>query len=168
MSETFTLSISSLSETGQLASMIASHAQKGDVICLKGTLGAGKTAFSQAFINAYFGKDMGVTSPTFTLVQLYSLEGKTPIWHCDFYRLKDESELFELGLDDAFEQGITLIEWPEIAQNDLPEARLELHIEHDNSVHEEASYARIFHITHQCDLGKKLEKDIAQWQQNGK
>src|SRR5260370_18927731 len=97
--------------TASLAARLAALARPGDVIALKGELGAGKTTFARAFIGAS-GADEEVPSPTFTLVQLYQ-RGDATIWHFDCYRLRDPEEAWELGIEDAFHYGISLIEWPE-------------------------------------------------------
>jgi tRNA threonylcarbamoyladenosine biosynthesis protein TsaE len=81
------------------------------VIALRGELGAGKTSFARAFIRARGGAPE-VPSPTFTLVQLYEFPEAT-IWHFDGYRLRDPEEAWELGIEEAFDRGISLIEWPE-------------------------------------------------------
>ncbi|MFQ6553759.1 tRNA (adenosine(37)-N6)-threonylcarbamoyltransferase complex ATPase subunit type 1 TsaE [Aestuariibius insulae] len=98
--------------TDDLARSVAPHLAAGDTLCLEGPLGAGKTHFARGVIRARLGTDEDIPSPTFTLVQTY---GETPprIWHCDLYRLSDTSELYELGLDEAMEDEICLIEWPD-------------------------------------------------------
>ena len=112
--------------TAALAAGLAGLAQPGDVIALRGELGAGKTAFARAFIRARgAGPDEAVPSPTFTLVQLYDLPGGT-VWHFDGYRLRDPEEAWELGIEDAFRDGIALVEWPERFGRLLPARRLEL------------------------------------------
>lgn len=99
----------------------------GDAVLLKGDLGAGKTTLARALIRAVAGDDAyEVPSPTFTLVQNYPL--RLPIAHYDLYRLTDETELDELSLDDALEDGIALIEWPDIAEDYWPETTLTLSI----------------------------------------
>ena len=110
--------------TAALAARIASLARPGDVIALKGELGAGKTTFARAFIRARGGTE-AVPSPTFTLVQIYEL-GDAAIWHFDAYRLRDPDEAWELGIEDAFRDGISLIEWPERLGSLLPARRIEI------------------------------------------
>ncbi len=110
--------------TSALAGRIAALAEPGDVIALKGELGAGKTAFARAFICARGGEEE-VPSPTFTLVQTYALD-PAAIWHFDLYRLRAPEEAWELGIEDAFADGISLIEWPERLGSLLPERRLEI------------------------------------------
>jgi tRNA threonylcarbamoyladenosine biosynthesis protein TsaE len=109
--------------TAAFAAAIARRARAGDVIALKGDLGTGKTTFARAFIRARGGGEE-VPSPTFTLVQLYELE--PAVWHFDLYRLERPEEAWELGIEDAFVGGISLIEWPERLGSLLPERRLEI------------------------------------------
>ena len=110
--------------TAALAARLAALAAPGDVIALKGELGAGKTTFARAFIRARGGDEI-VPSPTFTLVQVYDLSGGA-IWHFDLYRLRQAGEAWELGIEDAFRDGISLIEWPERLGPLLPARRLEV------------------------------------------
>ncbi len=153
----------SLTDTKNMATAIASLLESGDVLCLEGTLGAGKTTFSQALINAYMKKEMHVTSPTFTLVQLYESEGKTPIWHCDFYRLKHEDEIQELGIEDAFDTAITLIEWPNIAQAYLPRDRLQINFDLISSEAESDEYIREITLTATPITMERFGKELAPW-----
>src|SRR6266550_896042 len=118
--------------TTALAARIATLARPGDVIALKGELGAGKTSFARAFIRARAGRDEVVPSPTFTLAQPYDFADVT-IWHFDCYRLRDPEEAWELGIEDAFRDGISLIEWPERFGPLIPERRLEITFEHGGS-----------------------------------
>jgi tRNA threonylcarbamoyladenosine biosynthesis protein TsaE len=110
--------------TAGLAARLAALARPGDVIALKGELGAGKTTFARAFIAARGGIG-DVPSPTFTLVQLYELPDAV-IWHFDCYRLRDPDEAWELGIEDAFDDSISLIEWPERMGSLVPPRRLEI------------------------------------------
>ena len=111
--------------TAALAARISALAASADVIALKGDLGTGKTTFARAFIRARGARDEEVPSPTFTLVQVYELV-PTAIWHFDLYRLQSSEEAWELGIEDAFSGGISLIEWPERLGPLLPERRLEI------------------------------------------
>ena len=110
--------------TAALATRIAALARPGDVIALKGELGAGKTSFARTFIRARGGAE-AVPSPTFTLVQVYELDEGT-IWHIDGYRLRNPEEAWELDIEDAFNEGISLIEWPEMLGPLVPARRLEI------------------------------------------
>ncbi|WP_295811517.1 tRNA (adenosine(37)-N6)-threonylcarbamoyltransferase complex ATPase subunit type 1 TsaE [uncultured Nitratireductor sp.] len=108
---------------------IAVALRPGDVLALKGDLGAGKTTLARSIVRALAGDpDMDVPSPTFTLVQSY--DARIPVHHFDLYRLGDPEELEELGLSEAAEGGVALVEWPERAGVALQDAiRLELHDE---------------------------------------
>jgi tRNA threonylcarbamoyladenosine biosynthesis protein TsaE len=110
--------------TAALAARLAARARPGDVIALKGELGAGKTSFARFFIRALGGTGE-VPSPTFTLAQVYQLAAAT-IWHFDGYRLRDPEEAWELGIEEAFADGISLVEWPERFGALLPARRLEV------------------------------------------
>ena len=110
--------------TGAFAARISALAASGDIIALKGDLGAGKTTFARGFIRARGGEEE-VPSPTFTLVQVYELT-LAAIWHFDLYRLKSPEEAWELGIEDAFNEGISLIEWPEQLGSLMPPRRLEI------------------------------------------
>ena len=99
-------------ETKALAIRIRENLLNGDIVLLKGEIGAGKSHFARSLIQAAMDKVEDVPSPTFTLVQTYdTIVGS--IWHADLYRLSDQSEVFELGLIDAFGNDIVLIEWPD-------------------------------------------------------
>ena len=107
-----TLISNGLLETKALAIRIRENLQNGDIVLLKGEIGAGKSHFARSLIQAAMDKVEDVPSPTFTLVQTYdTIVGS--IWHADLYRLSDQSEVFELGLIDAFGNDIVLIEWPD-------------------------------------------------------
>jgi tRNA threonylcarbamoyladenosine biosynthesis protein TsaE len=97
--------------TAQLGARIAGALTAGDVVALSGELGAGKTALARAILRGR-GVEGHVPSPTFTLVQAYETPGLT-VHHFDLYRVADESELRELGVEDARQDGALLIEWPE-------------------------------------------------------
>ena len=92
--------------------------QKGDVVLLNGTLGAGKTTFAQYFIDSLLDEKQDINSPTFNLLKTYETK-KFPIHHLDLYRLKNSEELYELGIEDILSDGVTLIEWPELAESFL-------------------------------------------------
>jgi tRNA threonylcarbamoyladenosine biosynthesis protein TsaE len=121
------LSLPDEAATAALARRIAGLAKAGDVIALTGDLGAGKTFFARAFIG-----EADVPSPTFTLVQTYENPPGCPgarVWHFDLYRLKQPEEAIELDIEDAFTEGIALVEWPERLGNLLPVARLDVALE---------------------------------------
>lgn len=119
-------------DTKRLASSLADEAAAGDVICLHGKLGAGKTTFVRAFIRTLTSENEVVPSPSYTIIQTYEIRkaGRVmDIYHADLYRISDLSELSELGLDEAFETSISLIEWPDCAASILPDNRLEIYLD---------------------------------------
>ena len=129
MEEYVRLDISSEDEMASLAEKVAAKAEARDVITLNGNLGAGKTVFCRAFVRYFLGSDQNVVSPTFTLVQTYPAS-RFCIWHFDLYRLRNESDLYELGIDDAFAEGVSLLEWPDLARNFInPDFHTEIKIE---------------------------------------
>jgi len=112
--------------TQRLAIDIAAVLQPGDLVTLSGDLGAGKTAFARALIR-HLAEDaaMEVPSPTFTLVQTYALPRFTVV-HADLYRVAHAGELAELGVDEASENAVVLLEWPDRAADALPADRLDI------------------------------------------
>lgn len=111
-----------------LAKELAKNSKKCDIFGLKGTLGAGKSFFARAFINAFGNETIEVSSPTFTLLNIYEISDRPTIYHFDFYRLNNENELINLGIEEALIEGISLIEWPEIAKNFLNKNYTEIEI----------------------------------------
>jgi tRNA threonylcarbamoyl adenosine modification protein YjeE len=109
---------------------IAAALRSGDVVALKGDLGAGKTTLARGLIRALAADpDLEVPSPTFTLVQGY--ETRLPIQHFDLYRLSSVDELDELGFDEASRYGIAIVEWPERAGKHLPDGTIVIELEHE-------------------------------------
>jgi tRNA threonylcarbamoyladenosine biosynthesis protein TsaE len=122
------LTLQSADETAAVAQLVAPMLKAGDVILLVGPVGAGKTHFARSVIQARLaaaGQAEDVPSPTFTLVQIYEA-GALEIWHADLYRLTQPDEATELGLLDAFETAVCLIEWPEKLADLAPDAALTL------------------------------------------
>lgn len=114
-------------ETEEIAAELAKTLKKGDVVCLDGDLGAGKTAFVRGLARG-MGLDAHVSSPTFTIVNEYG-SGDTMLYHFDVYRIGSEDELYEIGFDEyIFGEGISVIEWSENIQDSLPDKRLEIKI----------------------------------------
>lgn len=107
---------------------LAPMLDRGDCVLLKGDLGAGKTTLARAVIRARAGAEIDVPSPTFALVEGYDFD--IPLYHVDLYRLDDPNHAVELGLEDLFDLGIILVEWPERAAALMPAERLELEITH--------------------------------------
>ena len=110
----------------RLGELLAQGLAPGDVVYLMGELGAGKTTLARGIARGlgYLGQ---VTSPTFTLMNIYA--GRVPIYHCDFYRL-EEGDIHDLGIEDYLERdGVTLVEWPERLLDDLPGRAFYINIE---------------------------------------
>lgn len=99
----------------------------GQTVCLTGGLGAGKTTLVRGMIQAVLG-EIEVPSPTYTLVQTYDLP-EFELWHCDMYRLEKPEDGYELGLIDAFEDAVCLIEWPDKLGSLIPEDALSIDIQ---------------------------------------
>jgi tRNA threonylcarbamoyladenosine biosynthesis protein TsaE len=117
--------------TERLAAIVAAEARPGDAILLSGDLGAGKTHFARAFINALTSHPEEVPSPTFTLVQTYDAAvagAAVEIRHFDLYRLKSPDETLELGIEEAFAEAITLVEWPDRLGSLKPREHLEIRL----------------------------------------
>ena len=124
------------SDTDALGRSLSSVARAGDCVLLSGQIGAGKSALARAFIRARLGEGTEVPSPTFTLVQTYDDPTGPEIWHADLYRLGDPQEAVELGLIDAFETAICLIEWPELIADLAPDDSLKIALSVTSSAHE--------------------------------
>ena len=116
--------------TARLAVALAERTRQGDVIGLQGPLGSGKTCLARSFIRARCGGEEEVPSPTFTLVEIYVPLVGPPIWHFDLYRLERPEDAYELGIEEAFAEGISLIEWPERLGALLPCDHLALELAH--------------------------------------
>ena len=129
----FTMASNSPEHTGELASKTALTMTKGDVLLLNGPLGAGKSVFAREFIRSLLPhhlQEQDIPSPTYTLVQTY--QGKEfEIWHADLYRLQSAHEIFELGLEEAFEEALCLIEWGNRLEHYTPDDALTVAFEHD-------------------------------------
>lgn len=121
-SQTATLAAENERRTAAIAAVIAGLSGPGDVIALAGDLGSGKSVFARAFIYALGGSG-DVPSPTFTLVQMYEL-APANVFHFDLYRLEKPEDALELDIDEAFHNGISLIEWPARLGAYLPSRRL--------------------------------------------
>jgi tRNA threonylcarbamoyladenosine biosynthesis protein TsaE len=121
------LGLSGEAETSRLGVAIAERLRPGDAVCLTGPLGAGKSTLARALVRALTTPDEDVPSPTFTLVQFYEGE-RLKIAHFDLYRLSDPDEAYEIGLDEALEDGAAIIEWPERLEGRLPPDRLDVEI----------------------------------------
>lgn len=115
-------------ETISFAKKFAKTLKGDEIIALWGTLGMGKTVFAKAIIQELTGRKEDVPSPTFTLLQTYDT-ALGEVYHFDFYRLKNPEEAYEIGIEDAFESGICLIEWPEKIGALLPKRAINVYFE---------------------------------------
>ena len=120
----------SAKETFDAGYKLAQSVQPGQIYCLNGDLGVGKTVFTQGFAKG-LGIEEPINSPTFTIVQEYH-EGRLPLYHFDVYRIADVSEMDEIGYEDYFYgDGVCLIEWANLIEEILPEKYTEIRIEKD-------------------------------------
>lgn len=120
----------SAEDTFKVGYSLGSQAVKGQVYCLSGDLGVGKTVFTQGFAKG-LGVDEHVNSPTFTIIQEY--EGKNlPFYHFDVYRIADVTEMDEIGYEDyIYGEGVCMIEWADLIEEILPTNRTSIEIKKD-------------------------------------
>ena len=117
-------------DTFKIAWELGNKVNAGDVICLIGDLGVGKTLFSQGVAKG-LGIEENVNSPTFTIVQEYD-DGRIPLYHFDVYRIEDSEEMEEVGFNDLiYGEGVCLIEWANLISDILPEHYINVTIEKD-------------------------------------
>jgi tRNA threonylcarbamoyladenosine biosynthesis protein TsaE len=136
--------------TAGLGAALARLLQPGEAVCLSGPLGAGKSTLARALIRALTAPDEDVPSPTFTLVQFY--EGpRLRVAHFDLYRLSNPDEAYEIGLDEALDDGAAIIEWPERLGSRLPQDRLDVEI----ALRDQGRSVRL--ASHGAWKGRKLE-----------
>lgn len=132
--DTIRIQLNKLEDTEHLGKLLGSLAAPGDVICLDGDLGAGKTTLSQAIARGLGVPDTCyVTSPSFAILHEYG--GRLPMYHMDFYRLQDAGEVEDLGFDEYFYlTGLTVIEWSNRAIELLPDERINVVIVHNDDL----------------------------------
>ncbi len=117
-------------ETFEYAKELAKEAKAGEVYCLNGDLGTGKTVFTQGFA-AGLSVEGPVNSPTFTIMQVYD-DGRLPLYHFDVYRIGDVEEMDEIGYEEFFYgDGVCLVEWAKLVEEILPKERYDITIEKD-------------------------------------
>lgn len=118
--------------TFEIGKKLGEKADKGEIICLEGDLGVGKTVFTKGFAEG-LNIEENIDSPTFTIVQEYT-EGRLPLYHFDVYRIGDISEMDEIGYEDYFfGEGVCLIEWASRIKELIPESAIRIIIEKDLS-----------------------------------
>lgn len=118
------LILNNLEDTYKFGQKLAQKTRKDDIFCLKGNLGSGKTSIARAFIK-YFTKSDKILSPTFPMLITYEYADNV-IWHYDMYRLENPEDVWNLSLEDALNNGIILIEWPEIIEHLIPNRKVEI------------------------------------------
>ena len=117
-------------ETYQAGRQLGQFAKPGEIYCLKGDLGVGKTVFTKGFAEG-IGIQEPVNSPTFTIIQQYE-EGRLPLYHFDVYRISDIDEMEEIGYEDYFfGDGVCLIEWANLIEEIIPDYAVWITIEKD-------------------------------------
>ena len=117
------------SDTIKFGKFLASKLKKGDIVVLSGDLGSGKTKLTEGILS-YFGLQDEISSPTFTIVNEYTLATDN-IYHFDVYRLEDETEFYAIGGEEYFSKGICIIEWGEIIESILPNNYLKITFSRD-------------------------------------
>lgn len=114
-------------QTRAIGERIARRLCPGDVLCLWGDLGAGKSELTRGVASG-LGVSGPVTSPSFTIMNVYE-DGRLPLYHFDWYRLESSEELYEMGMDEYLTgEGVSVIEWPGVCPDAIPETRLDVEI----------------------------------------
>jgi tRNA threonylcarbamoyladenosine biosynthesis protein TsaE len=144
-------------ETADAGFKLGSILNRGDVVCLIGGLGTGKTAFTGGIAEA-LGIEGYITSPTFTIVNEY--QGRIPLYHFDAYRIANADEMFEIGFDEYLEaNGIVVIEWADLIREILPHDYVGIHIEKDIAVDPDKRIISMeFHGKRYLDYERRYDK----------
>ncbi len=152
----FSVITSSPEQTWRIGELLGARLGAGDTVCLYGDLGAGKTSFSYGIALGLEVRTQYITSPTFTFVNEY--EGRVPFYHIDLYRLKDPAELENIGFDEYIESdGVTVIEWAERAEDDLPAEGLSIYLSYVDAKSREIGFLA---------EGERYEKILEELKQN--
>lgn len=127
-------------ETRELGRKLGQLLRPGDLLCLQGDLGAGKTTLTQGIAKGWSSAD-SVSSPTFVMVNLYRAADGNPLYHMDAYRIESLPEAEQIGLDDMLAEGALILEWPERIEALLPKERIWLTLTHQNETEREIAIA---------------------------
>jgi tRNA threonylcarbamoyladenosine biosynthesis protein TsaE len=142
-----------LYETEKFGTKLGEVLQSGDIVCLNGELGAGKTTLTKS-IGKGLGVEEYITSPTFALINEY--EGRVRVYHFDVYRLENVDELYDLGFDEYFYgNGVSIVEWAEKIEKLLPKERIIINIDKGKTLDE-----RIIVITGEGNRYKEIIKEL--------
>jgi len=125
------LLLNNIKDTIKLGQKLAKISKKDDIFFLKGNLGTGKTTLARSFIK-FLTNSNKVLSPTFPMLLTYEYDNNI-IWHYDMYRLKNPNDVWNLSLEDALNNGIIIIEWPEIIEHLIPHKRIDIIIKDLNN-----------------------------------
>lgn len=148
----------SFEKINKLAKEIAKYIKDGDVIALIGDLGTGKTTFTKTFAKE-LGINQPIKSPTFNYVLEY-FDGRLPLYHFDVYRLENSEEIYEIGYEDYLQKdGVVLIEWANIIEDELPKKYLKLTLEHYDENNRSVKIDFIGDLEREKELIKILEKE---------
>ena len=145
--------LKNLEETNAFGIKLGRVLKKGDILCLNGDLGAGKTTLTKS-IGKGLGVEEYITSPTFALINQYS--GRIPVYHFDVYRLEAADELYDLGFDEYFYgNGVCIIEWADKIERMIPQEKIVINIEKGNNQDE-----RILNILGAGNRFEELVKEL--------
>tara|TARA_Y100000748_G_C15325288_1_gene421780 strand:- start:49 stop:513 length:465 start_codon:yes stop_codon:yes gene_type:complete len=142
-------------ETKSLGKLVSNYLQVGDIVFLNGELGAGKTKLVEG-ISEGLESQQSTKSPTFVLIHEY--EGKIKIYHCDLYRIKNEYEAIDLNIDEKLENGIVIIEWPEVAKGILPSPSIEIYLSHCDSENDRKIIIHNYKDKKMFEINKEFNK----------
>lgn len=132
MKQLLKINIENIKETEKIGYILGKLLTGGEVICMTGDLGAGKTTMTQSIAKGLEVEDY-VTSPTFTIINEY--EGRCPLYHFDVYRINDVDEMYDLGYEEYFySDGVSIIEWADIIKEILPKERLNIKINKNDNI----------------------------------
>jgi tRNA threonylcarbamoyladenosine biosynthesis protein TsaE len=152
----FSVITSSPEQTRRIGELLGARLGPGDTVCLYGDLGAGKTSLSYGIAVGLEVQTEYITSPTFTFVNEYV--GRAPFYHIDLYRLKDPGELENIGFEEYIDSdGVTVIEWAERAEDELPAERLSVYLSYVNETSREIGFLA---------EGERYEKMLEEVRQN--